>query len=106
MKTERVSSLSDAPVEFTVGADVDGLPYDPRGAAVEIAAMTSFDNPGPGDWHTGTWDVSVIGAYTAEFNPGPSGAALPVGEYYMLVRITDPFSGFTPVEPCGKLLVQ
>lgn len=106
MLTERVSSLSDAPVTFSVAADVDGLPYDPRSAAVEMAAVASFDNPGVDDWFAGTWDVTVIGAFTAEFNPGPSGRALAPGEYYVWLRITDAYSGWTPVEPCGKLIVS
>jgi len=106
MRTERVSVLSDEPVEFTVGADVNGLPYDPRSATVEVAAMTTFDDPGPGDWKPGTWDVSTIGTYTASVNPGPSGMALARGTYYVWLRITDPFLGVTPVRAPGQLIVQ
>lgn len=106
MLTERVSVLSDAPVGFSVAADVGGVPYDPRSATVEMAAMASFDSPGSGDWHPGVWDVSVIGQYTAEVNPGPAGMALTQGTYYVWIRITDPYAGVTLVDPTGTLIVQ
>lgn len=106
MKTERVSVLSDEPVEFTVGVDADGVPYDPRGGSVEVAAMSTFDDPGDGDWSAGFWDVSVIGAYTANFNPGPSGMALARGTYYVWLRITDAFADVRIVRPPGQLVVQ
>jgi hypothetical protein len=50
--------------------------------------------------------VSVIGQYTAEFNPGPAGMALAQGTYYVWVRITDPFAGVTLIDPTGTLVVQ
>jgi hypothetical protein len=106
MRTERVSVLSDEPVEFSVAVDVDGLPYDPRSATVEAAAMATFDDPTSDDWHLGTWDVSTIGAYTANVIPGPSGMALARGTYYVWLRITDPFLGVALVRTPGTLVVQ
>ena len=104
--TERVSVGSTGKVRCAVFADSAGRVYDPRGATVEFAAISGYGQPQAGDWKTGTWDVTVIGQYVAEVNPGTGGLALAAGEYYLWCRITDAFSGETPLEPVGTLIVQ
>ena len=104
--TERVVLGSTGKVRCDVAADSQGLPYDPRSATVEFAGMSTYDKPSSGDWKTGSWDVTVIGQYTAEINPGPGGLDLAVGEYYLWLRITDPFADETVIDPPGVLIVQ
>ena len=81
-------------------------PADPTSATVELAAMPNYSRPAGGDYHAGDWDVTLIGQYVAEFNPGPGGLALAAGEYYCWLRITDPFAGETVVCSPGTLIVQ
>lgn len=106
MITQRVSSLSKARVQAAVQADSDGLPYDPTGATVEFSFVED-KLANPSVWNAGTWDVTRIGTYVAQCNVGPGGAiSLPVGEYYVWIRITDATAGETPVEPIAKLIVS
>ena len=104
--TERVTLGSTGKVRCGVFADSAGLIYDPRAATVEFAAMSSYAKPQSGDWKAGNWDVTVIGSYVAEVNPGSGGLGLDLGEYYLYLRITDPFAGETVIDPPGTLIVQ
>jgi hypothetical protein len=106
MLTERVAVESTGKVRFAVSADSEGLIYDPRSSTVELAAIPGYGRPTDDDYHLGDWDVTLIGQYVAEFNPGPGGMALAIGEYYCWIRITDPFAGETVVDPQGTLIVQ
>lgn len=106
MLTERVAVESTGKVRCAVAADSAGLLYDPRSATVEFAAMPSYTRPTGGDYHVGDWDVTLIGQYVAEINPGTGGLALVAGTYYVWLRITDPFAGETVVCSPGTLIVQ
>src|SRR5688572_15876877 len=107
MFTERIDSTSLARVQAGVEADADGLPYDPTAATVQFAHLTSgLDKPDPGDWKTGSWDVTRIGTYVAQCNVGPGGAVtLSPGNYYTWIKITDPVAGEIPIEQIAKLIV-
>jgi hypothetical protein len=107
MFTERVDSTSLARVQAGVEADANGLPYDPTATTVQFAFLTSrLDKPDPGDWKTGSWDVTRIGTYVAQCNVGTGGAvALSPGNYYTWIKITDPVAGEIPIEQIARLIV-
>jgi len=107
MFTERIDSTSLERVQAGVEADSDGLPYDPTGATVAFAFLTSnLDKPEAGDWKAGTWDVTRIGTHVAEALVGTGGVvALAAGNYYVWIKITDATAGETPAEQLAKLIV-
>lgn len=103
----RRSVLDAEPLDFTVTAAANGLPYDPRSGVVEMAFLPDWIDPQSGDWHAGTWDTGLTGLAVAQINPGPGGRALVVGSYYVWVRITDPMLSASPIiQQPGKLIVQ
>lgn len=104
---ERVSVLSGGPVQFSVAADHNGLVYDPTSGTASAAFLPAWGNPASGDWHVCTWDVTTIGTYVAQVNPGPGGLALPVGTYYAWLKVDDSASsGEIPVQQVGRLIIQ
>ena len=107
MFTDRIDSTSLARVEAGVTADSQGLPYDPTAATVRFAFLPSqLAKPAPGDWKTGTWDVTRIGSYVAQCNVGDGGAVqLAAGNYYTWIQINDPVAGEIPAEQIAKLIV-
>lgn len=106
MLEERVSVLSQGPVRFPVAADSAGALVNPTTATGQVAWLQSNANPIGGDWHNAAWDVTVIGSYVLEANPGPSGAALAAGTYYAWVKIVDPGSGLSVIKQVGELIVE
>lgn len=107
LATERISTLSKETVRYNVFADTAGTFYDPRSTAVSMAFLSTGANPVVGDWHAGTWDVSIIGTYVAGIIVGAGGAVvLAAGEYYAWIQIVDATAGETIVRNVGKLIVQ
>lgn len=107
MFTDRIDSSFTQRVQVGVEADSAGLPYDPTDATVQFAFLTSFlDKPDPGDWKSGSWDVTRIGSYVAQCNVGAAGVIeLQPGNYYVWMKITDPVAGETPGDQLAKLIV-
>lgn len=104
---ERVSVLSGAPIQFAVAAADNGLVYDPTGSQASAAFLPVWGNPQVSDWHPCQWDVTTIGTYVAQINPGPGGLALPVGTYYAWLKVDDSAnSGEIPVQQVGRLIIQ
>ena len=88
------SVLDTEYLTFSVSLEVDGQPYNPTGDTVQFAFMPvpPSADPGPGDWHAGSWDTVAPGAYNAQVLVGPEngGVALTQGvEYFVWIRITD-----------------
>lgn len=90
------SVLDTEYLPFSVLLEIDGQPYNPTGDRVEFAFMpvspAPSSNPGPGDWHTGSWDTVAPNTYNAQVLVGPDngGVVLTQGvEYYVWIRITD-----------------
>jgi hypothetical protein len=88
------SVLDTEYLPFSVELLVDGQPYNPTGDVVQFAFMPvplSVD-PGPGDWHNGSWDTVAPGKYNAQVLVGPAngGVALTKGvEYKVWIHIAD-----------------
>jgi hypothetical protein len=86
----------------------DGTAYNPTGDVVQMAFMPKprNANPGPGDWHAGSWAVGAAGAYFAQALVGPDngGVALTEGDYTVWVQIVD--SPEVPTEPVGDLTIS
>jgi hypothetical protein len=91
------------PVQFVIG----GTAQNPTGDPVAFAFMPNPANqdPGSGDWHTGSWVTTGTGTYMAQVLVGPSngGVALAVGLYNVWLRITD--SPEIPVEQVDLLSI-
>lgn len=88
------SVLDTEYLPFSVSLLVDGQPYNPTGDRVEFAfiPVSPSSDPGPGDWHAGSWDTVAPETYNAQVLVGPAngGVALSKGvEYYVWIRITD-----------------
>lgn len=88
------SVLDTEHLAFSVSLEVDGQPYNPTGDVVEFAFMpvSPSTDPGPGDWHAGSWDTVAPDTYSALVLVGPNngGVALDKGvEYYVWIQITD-----------------
>jgi hypothetical protein len=107
----RVSVASVETIRFGVFADSAGQPIDPTTLNV---AFQFLADPGalPADdgWTEGSWDVSVIGAYTAGVLVGPtaveaSALELAAGLWQAWIRIVDPDTDETVVRQAGQLLV-
>ena len=103
------SVLSTKYIDVTVTATGPTGPINPTGDTVRFAFMqipgggTSAD-PGPGDWHTGSWTTPSAGVYVAQCLVGPvnSGVVLAgVGTYTIWIQIAD--SPEVPVDPVGLL---
>lgn len=107
MFTERIEASQTARVDVGVTADSQGLPYDPTSATVQFAFLSSqLAKPAPGDWVSGSWDVTRIGSYVAQCNVGSNGVTtLTAGNYYTWIKITDPVAGEIPIEQIAKLIV-
>lgn len=90
------SVLDTEYLPFSVSLVVDGQPYNPTGDVVQFAFMptspTPSSDPGPGDWHNGSWDTVAPNTYNAQVLVGPKngGVSLAKGvEYYVWIHIAD-----------------
>lgn len=90
------SVLDTEYLPFPVSLEVDGQPYNPTGDTVQFAFMPTTPapaaDPGPSDWHAGSWDTVAPATYNAQVLVGPQngGVVLTQGvEYYVWIRITD-----------------
>jgi hypothetical protein len=89
MDAVRVNAVSLEQLRFRVSADSEGKPYDPTSGTFEAAFLDADAvDPGPSDWHPGTWDTTVIGTYAGQALVGTGGIALAKGHYFVWVRIT------------------
>lgn len=87
------STLDTEYLPYPVNAILGGVPYNPTADAVAFAFMPqpANNNPGSGDWHTGTWATTGSNTYTAQILVGPAnnGTPLAVGIYNVWIKITD-----------------
>lgn len=102
MLDERVSHLSASPLCFEVFADANGMIVNPTGGTFEVSFSAS--DLDPATWTSGVWDVTYTGMYRGQVNPGPGGAALPLGEYFVWTRII--VNSETDIGMRGKLIVE
>lgn len=101
-----ISSLSTVYVQIPVRAYIQGEPYNPTGDVVALAFMTGWNNPGSGDWHTGSWSTGEFGeTYLAQLLVGPGSGGLPlaVGTYSIWLRVQD--NPEVPITQPGMLTV-
>lgn len=100
-----LSILATDYVQVAAAAFVDGDPIDPTNDLVEMAFTTIGDNPGSGDWHTGSWTTAPGGTFLAQclVGPGAGGVALALGRYGWWARITD--NPTIPVVQVGELQI-
>lgn len=103
MLTERVSRLSDTPIAAKVFGYTNGQIVNPLSFVAEFSfTPTDMD---PATWLRGTWDVNEIGEYVMQISPGPSGAALSPGRYFVWTRIT-PTDGRVDVQQPSRVTVE
>lgn len=100
-----ISSLSTEYVEVVVRSTVHGYPHDPSTDVVAMAFILGGSNPGPSDWHTGSWDTVGATRWVAQclVGPGAGGVPLSAGTYAIWVRVTD--NPEVPVEHVGQLII-
>lgn len=103
MLTERVSSLSDSPIECKVFLASSGQIVNPLSFIAEFSFTPTDANPAT--WVRGAWDVNEIGEYVMQVSPGPSGAALSPGRYFVWTRIT-PTDAKVDVQQPGRVTVE
>lgn len=99
------SVLSTVYVQVLVKSTVHGAPYNPSADAVALAFIVGSGNPGPSDWHSGSWDPTGPIQWVAQclVGPGAGGVSLSVGTYNVWVRVTD--NPEIPVVEVGQLVI-
>lgn len=100
-----ISSLSTEYVEVFVRSTVHGYPHDPSADTVAMAFIPDSRDPGPSDWHTGSWDTIGANRWVAQCLVGPAAGGVPLaaGGYAIWVRVTD--NPEVPVEQVGQLVI-
>jgi hypothetical protein len=103
------SVLSTKYIDITVTAAGPSGPINPTADVVKMAFMAIppggvSGNPGPSDWHTGSWITPSAGVYVAQCLVGPANGGVVlagVGTYTIWIQIAD--SPEVPVDSVGLL---
>jgi hypothetical protein len=101
-----ISALSTQLIQVVVTNLVSGLPVDPTANPVALAFVLGRQNPGSGDWHTGSWQPDTVnGQYWAQVLIGPDGgsATLTQGNWTVWLRVSA--SPETLITQSGSLTV-
>lgn len=99
------SVLSTVYVQVLVRPTVHGAPYNPSADAVALAFISGSGNPGPSDWHSGSWDPTGPIQWVAQclVGPGAGGVSLATGTYNVWIKVTD--NPEIPVVEVGQLVI-
>lgn len=91
-----ISSVSLEYVLVPVGVKVGGVAVDPTADVVEMAFLADGMTPGPSDWKSASWEVTVgsggaANTYAAKCLVGPNGGTITLapGGYSVWVHLVD-----------------
>lgn len=102
----KINAGSVETVRFGVYADSAGAPVNviAEGYNAQVA-FTSEPTEAPATWADATWDVTIIGQYTAGVLVGTAPLTLAAGTWYAWVKLSVP-GGETIVRQVGRLIVE